>query len=323
MDKDTKLQLYFDKINLEKLTPGSIITFDLYIKAQNKYVLYKNRNLTISFDDIKRLLEYSRGNIFIHKKDRKNYRDYLEANIENILKSENVPIVKKAEALYESAVNVIEDVFENPRSGPVIKRSKQMVNHTVDFILGDEEAFVNLLKIRKHDYYTYTHSVNVCTFLVSFAKTAGINDIKTLKDVGEGGLLHDLGKSMVPSEIINKPTKLTKSEWEIMKKHPEYGVKIAKETRKISEVSLAIIGQHHEKISGNGYPLGLRGEELSVFARMASIVDVYDAITTNRSYSKARTPVEAAKFLLDHKGDFDEKLIMKFIKMVTLKENNK
>lgn len=317
---ETKLDLYFEKINLEKLTPGSIITFDLYIKANNKYVLYKNRNLKISFDDIKRLIEFSKGNIFIHRKDRKNYRDYLEQHIEVILKSESVPVVRKAEALYESTVNVIEDVFENPRSGEVIKRSKSMVNHTVDFILGDKEAFVNLLKIRSHDYYTYTHSVNVCTFLISFAKTQGINDIKTLKEVGEGGLLHDLGKSMVPSEIINKPSKLTNSEWEIMKKHPEYGVEIAKETGLTSEVSLAIIGQHHEKLSGKGYPKGLKGEELNVFARMASIVDVYDAITTNRSYSRARTAIEAAKFLLDHKDEFDEKMIVEFIKMVTIKE---
>ncbi len=102
--------------------------------------------------------------------------------------------------------------------------------------------------------------------------------------------------------------------------HPTYGIEIAKSTREISPISLTIIGQHHEKPDGSGYPQGLKSEDLNIFAKMATIVDVYDAITTNRSYSKAREPMEAAQFLLEHKTEFNEKILLKFIKMLVVKK---
>ena len=318
----SKLELYFFPIDIKKITPNSVLTFDLYIKTGQKFILYKDRNIKIVPEDILRLLENTVETLYVHKKDKRNYRGYLEENLEELLQSESVPIHRKAEALHESAINVIQDVFENPRSGDSIKRSKEIIGHTVDFILGTPESFVNLLKIRKHDYYTYTHSVNVCTFLVSLSREVGIQDKDILKAVGEGGLLHDLGKSKIPSAIINKPGKLSKTEWEIMQQHPAYGVEIARETREINDVSVTIIGQHHERPSGKGYPGSLKGDELSIYARMASIVDVYDAITTNRSYSAARTPMEAAHFLLQNKEDFSEDLLKSFIKMLAVKKQD-
>jgi len=318
----SKLEFYFFPINIKKINPNSIIKFDLYIKTGPKFILYKNRHIKITTEDIVRLLDNMVETLYIHKKDKKNYRNYLEENLEEMLKSEQIPIQRKAEALHESAINVIQDVFENPRSGESIQRSKEIIGHTVDFIIATPQSFVNLLKIRKHDYYTYTHSVNVCTFLVSLSREIGIQDKGILKAVGEGGLLHDLGKSKIPSSIINKPGKLTKTEWEVMQQHPIFGVEIAKETRDINEVSVTIIAQHHERPSGNGYPSRLKGDELNVFARMASIVDVYDAITTNRSYSVARTPMEAAQFLLQNKHDFSEDLLKTFIKMLAVKKQN-
>ena len=315
----SKLELSFFSINITKLNPNSIIRFDLYLKTGQKFILYKNRHLKITAEDIARLIDNAVETLYIHKKDMKDFRNYLEENLEMLLKSEDVPIQRKAEALHESTVNVIQDVFDNPRSGEPIKRSKEIIGHTVDFILAAPQSFVNLLRIRKHDYYTYTHSVNVCTFLVSLSQANGIQDKNTLKAVGEGGLLHDLGKSKIPAAIINKPGKLVKAEWEIMKQHPVFGVEIAKETREISDISLTIISQHHERPQGNGYPRGLKGDELDIFARMASIVDVYDAITTNRSYSTARNAMEAAQFLLEHKEDFYENLLKSFIKMLAVK----
>lgn len=318
-DVENKLEFYFTPIDIEKIHPNSIINFDLYLKTGKKYVLYKNRRLKISTEDIKRLKDNQVESIFIHNNDKKNFRMYMETNIEDLLKAEDVPIGKKAEVLHESAINVVEDIFKNPRSGPTIKRSREIIGHTVDFILAAPEAFSNLLKIRKHDYYTYTHSVNVCTFLVSLSQAIGIDDKAVLKSVGEGGLLHDLGKSQIPSGIINKAGKLTKTEWEVMQQHPHFGMVIAKETREIDNISVDIIHQHHERPGGNGYPLKLEGSKLSIFAKMASIVDVYDAVTTNRSYSKARSPMEAAQILLGNKNDFDEKLLLTFIKMLAVK----
>lgn len=314
-----KLTLYFTPVSISKLTPHSILNFDMYLRADKRFVLYRNRHIIITIDDIHRLSENGVEFIYIHNNDRKNFRDYMERNIENILKADDVSVAKKAEALYESAINVVEDVFANPRSGETIQRSKQMISHAVDFILTGPGAFVNLLKIRAHDFYTFTHSVNVCTFLVSLAQTLGETDRSVLNDVGEGGMLHDLGKSRVPSEIINKNGPLNKAEWEVMRQHPQFGVEIARETRTTSDVALVIIGQHHEKLHGGGYPSGLKGDELSLYARMSTIVDVYDAITTSRSYSAARTPMEAAQFLLEKSTEFDERILRQFIQMLAVK----
>lgn len=323
MDVKSRMEFYYSPLSIKKLQVGTTINFDLFIKTDGNFVLYKNRNLRVTPDDFNRLTDHDVETLYIHNKDKKNYKNYLEGNIEQFLNSEDVPIQRKAEALYESAVNVIEDVFANPRSGETIKRSKEIIGHTVDFILTAPESFSNLLKIRKYDYYTYTHSVNVCTFLVSLSQELGITDKQTLLEVGEGGLLHDLGKSQISPKIINKPGKLNKAEWELMQKHPEIGVEIGKETRDISAVSLSIIGQHHEKRSGKGYPRGLKSGELNRFANMASIVDVYDALTTNRSYSPARTPVQAFKILISEKEEFDEKTLLTFIKMLAVKGEGK
>jgi putative nucleotidyltransferase with HDIG domain len=323
MDMTERLEFYFSPISVKKLHPNSVINFDLYIKTEKKFVLYKNKNLVITPEDIKRLAGEMVETLYIHNNDKKNFKNYQESNIENFLNSEEVPVQKKAEALYESAINVIEDVFENPRSGESIKRSREIINHTVDFILSGTQAFANLLKIRKHDYYTYTHSVNVCTFLVSLSQDLGVTDKKTLKEVGEGGLLHDLGKSQIPLKIINKSGKLNKAEWELMRQHPSMGTKIAIETRDIKEVSVTIIDQHHEKLSGRGYPRGLQGSELNQFANMASIVDVYDALTTNRSYAPARSPMEAAQILLGDKEEFNIDILKQFLRMLAVKGETK
>ncbi len=313
MSTNERLHFYFSPIDLYRLQANKTITFDLYLQVNDKFVLYKNRNILITREDLQRLIDHDQPTLYIHNNDKKNYRDYLESSLDNILQSDEVPLEKKAEVLYESAINVVEDIFENPRSGDTIKRSREIIGYSVDFILSGPKAYINLLKIRRHDYYTFTHSVNVCTFLVSLAQNLGITDKKTLNEIGEGGLLHDLGKSRIPSSIINKQGQLTSSEWEVMKQHPLLGVQIARETRDISKTALTIIGQHHERQSGSGYPQGLKGSALNVYANMASIVDVYDAVTTNRSYSQAREPMDAIKLMLSKRDDFNEEILKQFI----------
>jgi putative nucleotidyltransferase with HDIG domain len=309
----------FFPVHLHKIPPHSILRFSLYVKADSAYLLFRDRDFEISADDIMRLAANGTDVLYVSDDEKGPYRQFIEDNIELILKSEETAVEEKADALYESAIGVVSDVFENPRSGETIKRSKAMVNHTVDFILSGPQAFVNLLKIRKHDFYTFAHSVNVCTFLVSLAHDLGITDQDTLKSIGEGGLLHDLGKSRIPAAIINKHGPLSPEEWDIIRKHPDYGVEIARQTRAIDDISITIIQQHHERLTGVGYPNGLAGDAMNVFARMASIVDVYDAITTNRPYSDAKNAFEAAQFLLASKEMFDSDILHLFIKMITIK----
>ena len=315
-----RLDFYIFPVALDKFRPFSLINFDLYIKVENRFVLYKHRNITITKDDIHTLQENNVLYLYVQNKERKSFRQYAENNIEEILKDPTVSLNVKATYIYESAFNVVEDIFKEPRSEGNIQRARGIINHTVDFIFSDSGAFVNLLQIRAHDYYTYTHSVNVCTFSVALANRIGITNPTTLKEVGLGALLHDVGKSKIDSRIINKPSALSPSEWEEMKKHPLYGVEIVQGTEAGGETVFSVISQHHEKVDGSGYPQGLKEHQLSIYGKISSICDVYDAITTNRSYSVARTPMEAAQFMLSRKENFDPTLLKHFFELFAFKK---
>jgi hypothetical protein len=144
----------FFPVHLKSLRPSSIIDFDLYLKDADTYILYRSRRIEIVAQDLERLMDNRVAFLYIHSDDRKNYRGYLEKHIESIIRDRDLPLARKSEMLYESAIHVVEDLFSQPRSGEVFVRSKAMVHHTVHFILTGPDAFANLLQIRAHDYYT-------------------------------------------------------------------------------------------------------------------------------------------------------------------------
>jgi putative nucleotidyltransferase with HDIG domain len=170
----------------------------------------------------------------------------------------------------------------------------------------DPKAYRILLTLSSHDPYTLQHSVGVATNAIILAKKIGINDEVSLIEVGVGGLLHDIGKTKIAREIINKKGPLEKEEWAEMKKHSLYGYEILKENPDVGTRAKLAVLQHHEDTNGTGYPMGLSQEQIDVFAKIVTLCDVYNAITTDRSYSKARSPFDAFQLIkdkLNHKVD--------------------
>jgi len=181
------------------------------------------------------------------------------------------------------------------------------------------DAFVQMISLSGHDYYTYTHCVNVLTFTITLLSKMGFKDPKFLKEAGMGALLHDVGKSKVPLEILNKPGKLTEDEWSIMKKHPEFGAEIV-EKAKMPERGVDIIVQHHERMNGGGYPHGLVGDNIPLASQAVALTDAYDAMTTNRCYQKAMSGVQALQIITkDMKEHYNPKLVETFIRMLNQK----
>ncbi|RMD54780.1 MAG: HD-GYP domain-containing protein [Nitrospirae bacterium] len=167
-------------------------------------------------------------------------------------------------------------------------------------ILSDNETSKCLLEITSHDYYTYTHSVNVGVLSVLLAKTFYLySDAHDMYELGAGFFLHDIGKTRVDSSIINKQGKLTEEEMRVMRTHPQHGYDILKEANQLSKECRIIVMQHHEREDGSGYPLGLKGDEIHDYSRICSIADIYDALTSRRSYHKPMRPFEALKFMRD------------------------
>ena len=306
------------KIPMETLRVDTITGFDLYLRihedGETKYVLYRAKDLRFEEKHKDRLSDSRVLEIHIRTADRKVYNRYLEDNLDAIITNPKLTEEKQSKIVYDCANNLVQEVFESRRIGKVIPRVSRMVTNTVDHLHKGTKAFHSLLRIMTHDYYTYTHSVNVCVIGIALAQKCAVkgNDLKAL---GSGLLLHDIGKSKIDVTILNKNGPLNGDEWRIMKTHPEVGAQLVKESRPAKAVTLQIIRQHHEKCTGRGYPLGLVGEEIHLFSKIAALADVYDALTTNRAYKGAADAYPAIHLMQqemaeDFCPDLFEKLVL-------------
>ena len=199
----------------------------------------------------------------------------------------------KARRIFGEANTIVNTVLLDCRMGKQVEveRLEPIITSITGSIFRNPDAIISLLKIKQADKYTFQHSVAVSTLLISFCRAMGI-DRETIELVGIGGLLHDIGKMKVPDRILNKPGKLTDKEFEIMKKHVGYSSFLLENTPGLTPTSISIATEHHERFDGSGYPLGIKGDEISQFGQMAAIVDVYDALTSDRIYHAGMEPTE-------------------------------
>jgi putative nucleotidyltransferase with HDIG domain len=311
-------------IPLAVMQPGTLAPVNLYIKFRRppRIILYKRAYAPLREEIRERLMDRGVAELFLRKQDEKAYYDYVEQNLTAIVRDELLPPQQTSRLVYESSSRVMAETFEDPRSGRNMQRAHTMVEATVLSILKDPEALWHMTAIAAHDYYTYTHCVHVCMFLVSACRDLlGITDISMLRPIGLGGLFHDIGKSQIPPEILNKPGKLTNDEFELVKKHPVLGVELVKDDRRVPRSSAQIIRSHHEHFDGFGYPSGLSGEGIHKVSRLATIIDVYDALTTKRPYAPARDPYQALELMLNQMAShFDVPMLRAFVKFLGPKE---
>jgi HD-GYP domain-containing protein (c-di-GMP phosphodiesterase class II) len=223
--------------------------------------------------------------------------------------------IKVARLVQREARFVVNDVMHDIRIGKNIEGGKvsKVVENMVASIFRNRDALTSLTRIKGYDEYTFVHSVNVCALCLTLGRHLGL-DPEQLRNLGIGAMLHDTGKMKVPIAILNKPGRLTEREFTEMKKHPIYSAEIMSGTDGIPEEAKSIALQHHERFHGNGYPFGLRGDEIRMFSQLTSIIDVYDAITSNRCYSKALPAYEGIKKLYEWgRTDFNLPFVERFI----------
>ncbi|MFC1746963.1 HD-GYP domain-containing protein [Candidatus Neomarinimicrobiota bacterium] len=238
------------------------------------------------------------------------------------IENTNIPPKNKAKAVYTYSIQMMNTVLEEP-TGSNILHGKKLIADTVDFILSDDDTSSYLSRITSHDYYTYTHSVNVGMLGVLLAKEAfgGTMSSHNMRELGAGFFLHDLGKCDVPLTLINKPDILSPEEWKVMRDHPSRGSRLLSKNNALSKETGIVVMQHHERIDGSGYPFGLRGDEIHVYGRICTISDVYDALTSTRAYKKNMSPLNALKVMKEEMvNHFNRDLFNVF---VTLFSNSK
>lgn len=222
----------------------------------------------------------------------------------------------QARRILSEATAVAERMLQDARLGRQVDfaQARPLVKEVNASVLRNPGALISLSRIKAADTYTFQHSVSICALMVAFTHALGM-DPATVEEAGLGGLLHDIGKSLVPPSILNKPGKLTEEEFSVMKSHVTYGGQLLEGLPGISQTVIQIAGEHHEKVGGGGYPRGLAGDQISQMGRMAAIVDIYDALTSNRVYHLGKEPSEVLKRLLEWSGThLDGDLVQLFIR---------
>lgn len=224
--------------------------------------------------------------------------------------------IERATKICQQAKQAVVSMFEEARMGNTVDvgGAELLVEEISDSVSRNPGALISLARLKTVDDYTYMHSVAVCAMMVALAKQLGLDEAQT-RSAGLAGLLHDLGKALMPMAVLNKPGKLTDAEFTIIKSHPVEGHKMLLGGVNVDPMVLDVCLHHHEKTDGSGYPRGLKADEISLFAKMGAVCDVYDAITSNRPYKLGWDPAESLRKMAEWtRGHFDPTVFQAFVK---------
>jgi HD-GYP domain-containing protein (c-di-GMP phosphodiesterase class II) len=253
--------------------------------------------------------------LYILREDLSIYYHFVDTIIQAVAQNKHITITKKAAVIYRQASEILDEMFENPEALENVPKSKKVVNRFVDTIFSDSHAIESLIKITAYDYYTHTHSINVCVYALSLGSYLKLAT-GVLEELGISALLHDLGKSRVNSAITNKNGRLTHDEFEQMKHHPVYGYQIAIKIGITDNRILDGIRHHHEKLDGSGYPDAISGKRITLFARIIGVCDVFDALSTKRPYKDRLKSYDSLKLMKETMAEhLDITIVDAFIRM--------
>lgn len=242
------------------------------------------------------------------------------ARIQRVELQEELIVARK---LLREARNTVKHTMEDARTGTIssIPQMREVAQRMMESTSRHPGALLSLVGLKTKDDYTFSHCVAVGAFMIALGKQLGLNEDE-LREAGTAGLLHDVGKSRIPGEILNKPGRLTEGEFEVVRAHPQLGYQMLLDTGYAESGALDVVHHHHERLDGNGYPGRLDSTQITRLMRMSSVADVYDAVTSERVYHKAMPPTAALQMLLSGAGtQFDGDIVRAFIKTVGIYPN--
>jgi HD-GYP domain-containing protein (c-di-GMP phosphodiesterase class II) len=289
----------FHPAPLATLRPFSGCSFELYLaipcRIGHRYILYKAAD--IEFTERKRheLIENGVTILYVRDTDAGEYYQYVDRTIGQVLASDEISPQEKSQVLYEASHSLVKSTFERPDSPLLLSTNEKVVTHTVSAIASEPALLRTMVSLFAYDYSLYTHSVHVAVLGTGLLLEMGDRSEWEVRDSAMGFLLHDIGKSRVPAQIVRKPGML--SPWEIkqMERHPDHGVGLMQHQEVIRPAALQIIRDHHERLDGSGYPRQLAAPSLSVETRVCSAADVFDALTSHRVYKPAMSAYNALR----------------------------
>ena len=294
----------FIKVRLNSLYANAPIPFDLYVLINNKQIHYLRAGQSLKQDKLNKFESKAPDSFYLKIEDRPAYKKYVH----EYLNSDVLSAREKAIMLRESSLTLIEELYESPDISNALNESKIVIDQFIDLMGAEPEAMSHLISLSSHDFYTYTHSLDVSIYALGLAQILRFGPAELL-EMGQGALFHDIGKRQVSVDIITKDGPLNDVEWAQMQKHPQYGLVILNE-HKATEAIIACCFEHHESVAGNGYPQQLQAHEIHPMAKIVALSDTFDALTTQRSYNKPMKPTAAVDFMRTKlAGRYDEDML--------------
>lgn len=307
MEKATR----FFEVRVNSIPPTLPLACDLFLMVNAKPVLFRKRGDSITSERLSLLAQHG-GQYFLIPEDQ---RTLYHESLNQVISDPKSSTETKCKFIKETAYVHLHDLFTKEDVAPIVSEARSLVEKMVKLVTTDVQAVSNLLRLSAHDYYTYNHCVDVSIYCVALGKRIYGDDPELLLKAGLAGLLHDIGKRKIDWNIINKATPLTADEWKQIRQHPVYGEETLEFATSLPDESKRAVAEHHENWDGSGYPNGLGGDGISALARIVTIADVFDALTTTRSYHKAVPASQALDIMFSMQpGKFDPQIFQSFNK---------
>lgn len=319
-----------------KTIPTHQVTLGMHIHALNgawiDHPFWKSKFVIDDPEDLKKLKTSSIKEVIIDVSKGLDVKETID-NPPTEAASEPTPVppqkpekVKRVSAaeervhakkILQSSKKAVTSMLNDARLGKAVDQTvaNNLVDEITSSVSRNESALISLVRLKTKDDYTYMHSVAVCALMIALAKELDLNETET-KQAGMAGLLHDIGKAGIPLEVLNKPGALTDEEFALVKLHPERGHAMLLQAQILDEVVLDVCLHHHEKINGSGYPHKLSGDQISLFAKMGAVCDVYDAVTSNRPYKAGWEPGLSLHRMAQWEGHFDDAVFKAFVRSI-------
>jgi len=316
---DGPRQPEYAPISLLQAPAAALTQMPIYLPVENGFTLYRCERTEFGEADRERLLANGVQSIFIRVADRRQYRRELEQRLQGFVADPSVSLDQASSVAYEAAVGLVEEVLAEFDLQAHKERLENVSRSVVALVLREQGAFSHLYAASKHDFCTATHMVNVATWMVPLASFMGCQDIERLSAICKAGLVHDIGKVHIPDTLLNKKEELSEDEWALIRRHPADGRRDLQEAGETDELVLEVTSQHHERLDGSGYPLGLKGDQINAVSSLCSVIDSFDAMTGVRPYMQNPLSVSRALNLLSQGATeqrYDPQIVIGWTKML-------
>jgi HD-GYP domain-containing protein (c-di-GMP phosphodiesterase class II) len=302
----------FVRVPIDAFRLQSGVGVDLYCMPPGGAtpLLYRSARLALAPRDLEALRQRGHSALYVLAKEFAAFEQILRESLPDLLADESVPSESKFAVLQSAMAMEVDGAFRLAKCDRLVALSHKVAQQ-ITSLCGDNSLVPRkLFDMVQHDFYTFTHLTNVAGFAVLLAEQLGVSDVAERERIAVGGLLHDVGKKCIPTNVLCKTDKLTPEEWDLIKSHPVRGYEELCDRADLDHAQLMMVYQHHERIDGRGYPVGMAGDEIHPWARLLAVCDVFDALTSVRPYRKPIPWAQALRYLETNAGThFDAEMV--------------